>query len=111
MSSPGWTQVAELARRSVIRTMRQPALGWPSIFFPLILLALACDGATQEHPRARDECMSCGGWLLTVFVLIGCQAGQRLAVMPSRMEWLKPQWDAHEPRREILRRGENMEPA
>lgn len=44
MSSPLWTQVGELSRRSVIRTLRQPALVWPSVFFPLLLLAINTGG-------------------------------------------------------------------
>ncbi len=44
MSSPVWTQVAELSRRSLIRTARQPAQIVPSILFPLILLAINAGG-------------------------------------------------------------------
>jgi membrane associated rhomboid family serine protease len=33
-------QVAELSRRSIIRTLRQPAQIVPSMLFPLILLAI-----------------------------------------------------------------------
>jgi len=39
-----WTQVRELSRRSVIRTLRQPAQIVPSMFFPLILLAINTSG-------------------------------------------------------------------
>ena len=35
-----WTQVPELARRSIIRTVRQPASIVPATTFPLILLAI-----------------------------------------------------------------------
>jgi ABC-2 type transport system permease protein len=35
-----WTQVPELARRSIMRTVRQPAAIIPATLFPLILLAI-----------------------------------------------------------------------
>ncbi len=38
------TQVGVLARRSVVRTLRQPAMVVPSILFPLILLAINSSG-------------------------------------------------------------------
>jgi ABC-2 type transport system permease protein len=38
------TQVAELSRRSVVRTLRQPSQIFPSIVFPLILLAINSGG-------------------------------------------------------------------
>jgi ABC-2 type transport system permease protein len=38
------TQVGQLARRSVVRTLRQPAMVIPSIAFPLILLAVNSAG-------------------------------------------------------------------
>ena len=44
MSSPVWTQVAELARRSIMRTLRQPAQVVPTITFPLFLLAINAGG-------------------------------------------------------------------
>ena len=50
MSGPLRTQVAELARRSTLRTMRQPAQIVPSLIFPLFLLAVNSGGlksATQ----------------------------------------------------------------
>jgi ABC-2 type transport system permease protein len=34
------TQVGQLARRSVVRTLRQPAQIVPSLIFPLFLLAV-----------------------------------------------------------------------
>ena len=34
------TQVGELARRSVVRTLRQPAQIVPALVFPLFLLAV-----------------------------------------------------------------------
>jgi hypothetical protein len=34
-------QVGMLARRSVVRTMRQPAMIVPALFFPLLLLSEA----------------------------------------------------------------------
>jgi len=37
-------QVAELARRSVVRTLRQPAMVVPSLAFPLLLLAINSSG-------------------------------------------------------------------
>jgi ABC-2 type transport system permease protein len=39
-----WTQVSLLARRSVIRTLRQPAQFIPSLIFPLVLLAVNSNG-------------------------------------------------------------------
>lgn len=50
MTPSVWVQVAELSRRSVIRTLRQPAQIIPSITFPLFLLAInaaGLDAATQ----------------------------------------------------------------
>lgn len=44
MSSPLWTQVGQLARRSVLRTLRQPAQIVPALLFPLILLAVNSSG-------------------------------------------------------------------
>src|SRR5680860_1567899 len=44
VSSATWTQVSELARRSVMRTLRQPAQVVPSLIFPLILLAINAGG-------------------------------------------------------------------
>jgi ABC-type glutathione transport system ATPase component len=38
------TQVGEIARRSVVRTLRQPANGRPPLVFPLILLAVNSGG-------------------------------------------------------------------
>ncbi|MGI8944746.1 MAG: ABC transporter permease [Thermoleophilaceae bacterium] len=52
MRRPVWTQVAELARRSVMRTLRQPAQVVPTITFPLLLLAINAAGldATTDLP-------------------------------------------------------------
>ena len=44
MSSAVRTQVAELGRRSLMRTLRQPAQWAPTILFPLILLAINAAG-------------------------------------------------------------------
>ena len=44
MRSSVWTQVAELARRSLKRTLRQPAQVVPTITFPLFLLAINAAG-------------------------------------------------------------------
>jgi ABC-2 type transport system permease protein len=44
VSRATWTQVRELSRRSVIRTLRQPAQIVPSMMFPLILLAINTSG-------------------------------------------------------------------
>jgi ABC-2 type transport system permease protein len=38
------TQVGALARRSVVRTLRQPAMVFPSVGFPLILLSINASG-------------------------------------------------------------------
>ncbi len=52
MRSATSTQVAELARRSLMRTLRQPAQWAPTITFPLILLAINAAGldATTDLP-------------------------------------------------------------
>ena len=52
MSSSVWTQVGELGRRSVMRTLRQPAQVVPTITFPLFLLAINAGGleATTSLP-------------------------------------------------------------
>ena len=44
MSSPLFLQVGHLARRSVVRTLRQPVNVVPSFLFPLILLAVNVGG-------------------------------------------------------------------
>lgn len=41
------SQMASLAHRSVVRTLRQPASIFPSIFFPLILLTINASGLKQ----------------------------------------------------------------
>lgn len=50
MKRPLATQVGVLARRSVVRTLRQPAQVVPALVFPLLLLAInagGLDGATE----------------------------------------------------------------
>lgn len=44
MSSPLAIQVGNLARRSIVRTLRQPAMVVPSLVFPLLLLAVNASG-------------------------------------------------------------------
>ena len=44
MNNSTWLQVRELSRRSIIRTLRQPAQIVPSMLFPLILLAINTSG-------------------------------------------------------------------
>jgi ABC-2 type transport system permease protein len=44
VNSTLWTQVGQLARRSVLRTLRQPAQIVPALLFPLILLAVNSSG-------------------------------------------------------------------
>ncbi|HEX3360785.1 MAG TPA: hypothetical protein VHS74_07330, partial [Solirubrobacterales bacterium] len=44
MNSTLPTQVGQLARRSVIRTLRQPAQIVPSLIFPMFLLAVNSGG-------------------------------------------------------------------
>jgi ABC-2 type transport system permease protein len=39
-----WVQVGMLARRSVVRTLRQPAMVVPSLVFPLMLLSINASG-------------------------------------------------------------------
>lgn len=78
------TQVTELARRSVLRTMRQPAMIVPATLFPLILLAInsaGLDSATRLPGFPTDSYLTFalafafmqGG----VFAVIG--TGQNLA--------------------------------
>jgi ABC-2 type transport system permease protein len=43
-SVPLLTQIAELARRSIVRTLRQPAAIVPATLFPLMLLAINSAG-------------------------------------------------------------------
>ena len=52
MRSSVWTQVGELSRRSIMRTLRQPAQVVPTITFPLFLLAINTGGldATTNLP-------------------------------------------------------------
>jgi ABC-2 type transport system permease protein len=52
------TQVSQLARRSVVRTLRQPAMVIPSILFPMILLAVnaaGLDSATRLRGFPTDS--------------------------------------------------------
>lgn len=44
MSGAARIQVAAVARRSIVRTARQPAMIIPAVFFPLILLAVNASG-------------------------------------------------------------------
>jgi ABC-2 type transport system permease protein len=44
VTAPLWVQVSELSRRSIIRTLRQPAQVVPTITFPLFLLAINSGG-------------------------------------------------------------------
>ena len=47
------TQVGQLARRSVLRTLRQPAQIVPALIFPLFLLAVNSRRAQRRHQPAR----------------------------------------------------------
>jgi ABC-2 type transport system permease protein len=47
VSSPARIQIGELARRSVIRTARQPFMLVPSLIFPLFLLAVNSSGLKE----------------------------------------------------------------
>ena len=47
------TQVGQLARRSVLRTLRQPAQIVPALVFPLFLLAVNSGGLTRRDQPAR----------------------------------------------------------
>ena len=52
------TQVLELARRSLLQTLRQPAMVVPSIVFPLVLVAVASgvlDSATSLRGFPSDS--------------------------------------------------------
>ena len=44
MSGPARIQVAAVARRSIVRTARQPAMIIPAVLFPLVLLAVNASG-------------------------------------------------------------------
>ena len=50
MSAGLGLQVGTLARRSALRTLRQPAMVIPALFFPLLLLAVN-SGGLQETTR------------------------------------------------------------
>ena len=84
-SSPSlWLQIRELARRSVVRTMRQPAQIVPATLFPLILLAInsaGLDSATDlpGFPTDNYVTFALGFAFLqgAVFAVIG--TGQNLA--------------------------------
>lgn len=82
--SPLLTQARELARRSVVRTMRQPAMIVPATTFPLILLAInsaGLDSATSlpGFPTASYLTFALAFAFLQagVFAVIG--TGQNLA--------------------------------
>lgn len=47
MSGGVSTQIAVLARRSIVRTLRQPAMVLPSLIFPMVLLAVNAGGLTS----------------------------------------------------------------
>jgi ABC-2 type transport system permease protein len=56
--SPLATQVGSLARRSALRTLRQPAMVVPSLFFPLLLVAVnggGLDSVTQLNGFPTDS--------------------------------------------------------
>ena len=58
MSSTLVTQVATVARRSIVRTLRQPAMVAPSLVFPLLLLAVntgGLDSATRLSGFPSDS--------------------------------------------------------
>jgi len=84
-SSPSlWLQIRELARRSVIRTMRQPAQIVPATLFPLILLAINSAGLESAtnlpgFPTDNYVTFALGFAFLqgAVFAVIG--TGQNLA--------------------------------
>ncbi len=44
MSPAPWTQVGQLARRSVLRTLRQPAMVVPAVVVPLFIFAVTAPG-------------------------------------------------------------------
>ena len=52
MSAALSTQVGVLARRSMLKTLRQPFQLFPIIFFPLILLAVNASGLKRRHAPA-----------------------------------------------------------
>ncbi|MGI8540849.1 MAG: hypothetical protein ACR2N0_13940, partial [Rubrobacteraceae bacterium] len=47
MDSSLFTQISVLSRRSVVRTLRQPAMVIPSLIFPMMLLAVNAGGLTS----------------------------------------------------------------
>ena len=47
-----FVQVGVLARRSVVRTLRQPAMVVPSLVFPLMLLAINSSGRSPASSTA-----------------------------------------------------------
>ena len=59
MSTTLLAQVGEMARRSILQTLRQPAMVIPPVVFPLVLMSINVGGldagdeeGTGEHPEA-----------------------------------------------------------
>lgn len=78
-------QVASLARRSVLRIVRQPAEVVPALTFPLIFLALISGGATAASnipgfPAERYLDFALAAVLIQGAVLGGVNAGAGLAI-------------------------------
>ena len=59
-ATPLRVQVAELARRSIVQTLRQPLLIVPPILFPLVLVAVNASGlqAATRIPGSRPTTTS-----------------------------------------------------
>jgi ABC-2 type transport system permease protein len=83
-ATPLATQIRELARRSIVRTLRQPAMIVPATTFPLILLAInsaGLDSATELPGFPTDSyltfALSFAFLQAGVFAVIG--TGQNLA--------------------------------
>ena len=57
-------QIGQMARRSILQTLRQPAMVIPPVVFPLLLVAInaaGLDAATKirsEERRVGKECRS-----------------------------------------------------
>jgi ABC-2 type transport system permease protein len=85
VSSPFLTQFASLARRSVIRTLRQPAAIVPALLFPLIFLAVSSAGASSAasipgFPADSYFEFVLAGTFVQGMMLAGVLSGSDLAV-------------------------------
>jgi len=88
-----WAQVGHLARRSALRTLRQPASVVPALVFPLLLLAVntaGLDAVTRllaplrnrianMIARAVVQLVADGGKLQALQLVVGADEGEERA--------------------------------